>query len=72
MSFHIHNVEPGGAVDDQAALEQFQKQWMTYQKVVDHDSPAHKESAALLLNPTGKVDRASLKKIAAGDHGHHI
>jgi long-chain acyl-CoA synthetase len=24
------------------------------------------------LNPTGKVDRASLKKIAAGDHGRHI
>jgi long-chain acyl-CoA synthetase len=24
------------------------------------------------LNPTGKVDRVSLKKIAAGDHGHHI
>jgi len=24
------------------------------------------------LNPTGKVDRASLKKIAAGEHGHHI
>ena len=24
------------------------------------------------LNPTGKVDRASLKKIAAGDHGHHV
>ena len=24
------------------------------------------------LNPTGKVDRVSLKKIAAGDHGHHV
>ncbi|HUU67170.1 MAG TPA: class I adenylate-forming enzyme family protein [Methyloceanibacter sp.] len=24
------------------------------------------------LNPTGKVDRVSLKNIAAGDHGHHI
>lgn len=24
------------------------------------------------LNPTGKVDRASLKKIAAGDHAHHV
>jgi hypothetical protein len=22
------------------------------------------------LNPTGKVDRAALKKIAAGDHAH--
>jgi long-chain acyl-CoA synthetase len=24
------------------------------------------------LNPTGKVDRAALKKIAAGEHGHHV
>jgi long-chain acyl-CoA synthetase len=25
---------------------------------------------AMPLNPTGKVDRAALKKIAAGDHAH--
>jgi acyl-CoA synthetase (AMP-forming)/AMP-acid ligase II len=24
------------------------------------------------LNPTGKVDRATLKKLAAGDHAHHV
>jgi len=24
------------------------------------------------INPTGKVDRVALKKIAAGEHGHHI
>ena len=24
------------------------------------------------LNPTGKVDRVSLKKFAAGEHGHHV
>lgn len=24
------------------------------------------------LNPTGKVDRVALKKLAAGDHGHHV
>jgi acyl-CoA synthetase (AMP-forming)/AMP-acid ligase II len=24
------------------------------------------------LNPTGKVDRAALKKMAAGDHAHHV
>ncbi len=24
------------------------------------------------LNPTGKVDRVSLKKIAAAEHGHHV
>lgn len=24
------------------------------------------------LNPTGKVDRVALKKMAAGEHGHHL
>jgi acyl-coenzyme A synthetase/AMP-(fatty) acid ligase len=24
------------------------------------------------LNPTGKVDRTALKKMAAGDHAHHV
>ena len=24
------------------------------------------------LNPTGKVDRAALKKMAAGDHAHAV
>jgi len=28
--------------------------------------------AKMPLNPTGKVDRAALKKMAAGDHAHHI
>jgi hypothetical protein len=31
----IHQFLPGGAVVDAAALEQFQKQWATYQKLVD-------------------------------------
>jgi len=36
MSIHIHYIEAGGTVDDEQALEQFQKQWAIYQKVVDH------------------------------------
>ncbi len=27
MNIHIHRFQGGGAVDDAAALEQFQKQW---------------------------------------------
>ena len=27
---------------------------------------------AMPLNPTGKVDRAALKKLAAGDHAHSV
>jgi len=70
MSIHIHNLEPGGAVDDQAALEQFQKQWTTYQKVVDHDSLAHKESAALLHDALKAHEKPfDFLDIACGDAG---
>jgi hypothetical protein len=37
----IHQFRPGDAVVDEAALEQFQKQWATYQKVVDADWLSH-------------------------------
>ncbi len=70
MSIHIHNLEPGGAVDDQAALEQFQKQWTTYQKVVDHDSLAHKELAALLHDALKVLTKPfDFLDIACGDAG---
>jgi hypothetical protein len=70
MSVHIHSLEPGGAVDDQAALEQFQKQWTTYQKVVDHDSLAHKESAALLHDALKVLPEPfDFLDIACGDAG---
>ena len=42
MNVHIHSFQPGGAVADEAALEQFQKQWATYQKLVDTDALSHK------------------------------
>ena len=38
----IHQFQPGGAVVDKAALEQFQKQWASYQKLVDEDYVSHK------------------------------
>jgi len=70
MSIHIHHLHPGGAVDDQAALEQFQKQWATYQKMVDHDSLSHGQVGGILhdallplVMPFNFVD------IACGDAG---
>ena len=48
MNIHIHHFHSKGAVADQAALEQFQKQWATYQKLVDSDALAHKEVGAIL------------------------
>ena len=35
VNIHIHQFQPAGAVIDEAALEQFQRRWATYQKLVD-------------------------------------
>jgi hypothetical protein len=48
INVHIHRYEPGGDVDDAGALEQFQKQWATCQKMVDTDSLSHKEVSKIL------------------------
>ena len=70
MNIHIHHFHSKGAVADQAALEQFQTQWATYQKLVDADALAHKEvrtilhsALATLATPFAFVD------IACGDAG---
>jgi len=44
----IHQFQPDGGVVDKAALEQFQKQWATYQKVVDADGLSHKAVGKIL------------------------
>ena len=70
MSIHIHHVDPGETVDDQAALEQFQKQWATYQKLVDHDAVASKEAAAVLHDTLAAVPEPfDFLDIACGDAG---
>jgi hypothetical protein len=70
MSIHIQHSEPGGAVDDQAALEQFQKQWTTYQKLADHDSIAQNETAALLHDALKALTKPfDFLDIACGDAG---
>ena len=55
VNIHIHQFQPGGSVVDAAALEQFQQQWATYQKLVDADELSHEAVGALLrdsLNQT--------------------
>lgn len=70
MSIHIHHVSPGQTVDDQAALVQFQTQWTTYQKVVDHNSLAHKEVGAILHDVLEAIPKPfSFLDIACGDAG---
>ncbi len=48
VKVHIHQFLPGGAVMDEAALEQFQQQWATYQKLVDADALSHAAAANIL------------------------
>jgi Methyltransferase domain len=65
----IHQFQRGGEVVDEPALEQFQKQWTTYQKVVDADGLSHKAVGELLhdtLNQTF-VKSFSFLDIACGD-----
>ena len=68
MKIHWKELAPGTALLDQAALAQFQKQWATYQKLVDADSPAPTDPAALtFLTMTTKPSfRAEFK---AGEGG---
>src|SRR4029079_14661528 len=47
MNIHFHRATPGGIADD-AALEQLQKQWATYQKLVDADALSHNEVGTVL------------------------
>jgi hypothetical protein len=64
----IHQFKSGGVVDE-AALEQFQQQWATYQKVVDADCLAHKETAKILHDTLDQVFAKpfSFLDIACGD-----
>jgi len=41
MNIHFHRATPGG-IADEAALEQFQKQWATYQKLVETRFPTRR------------------------------
>jgi hypothetical protein len=80
----IHQFQPDGAVVDEAALEQFQAQWATYQKLVDADSLSHKAVGKILndtLNQTftgpfsvldiGCGDASEMKRALAGTKTRH-
>jgi methyltransferase family protein len=48
VNVHIHQFEGGTAVVDAAAMQQFEKQWASYQKLVDSDAVSHKAVGDLL------------------------
>jgi Methyltransferase domain len=68
---------PVGALDtsvragsDQAALEQFQQQWATYQKLVGTDALGHKEVGAILHQALAAITQPfAFLEIACGDAG---
>jgi hypothetical protein len=69
VNIHIQHFQPGQPVADEAALEQFQQQWATYQKLVDSDALSHKAVGKLLnaaLNAAFTTPFAFLD-IACGD-----
>jgi hypothetical protein len=70
MNIHIHHFHSKGPAADQAALEQFQKQWATYQKLVDTDSLAHKMVGAILRDALKAIPGPfAFLDIACGDAG---
>jgi hypothetical protein len=69
MNVHIREFEQG-AVDDASALEQFQKQWNTYQKLVDTDALSHREVGTILHEALLNVPQPfAFLDIACGDAG---
>jgi hypothetical protein len=70
MNIHIHHFHSKGAIADQAALEQFQKQWATYQKLVDTDAVASKKVGAILHSALAALPAPfAFLDIACGDAG---
>jgi Methyltransferase domain len=70
MKIRIHHFHSQGAAADQTALEQFQKQWATYQKLVDTDVLSHREVGAILHRAlVAMPEPFAFLDIACGDAG---
>jgi methylase of polypeptide subunit release factors len=70
INIHIRHHRAHAGVDDEAALEQFQKQWATYQKLVDSDALSHKEVGEILHGALEAIPQPfAFLDIACGDAG---
>jgi hypothetical protein len=68
MNILIRELTGGAPVLDESALEQFQRQWATYQKLVDADVLSHKAVGEILHDAlAGQGDVFSFLDIACGD-----
>jgi len=66
----IHEIAPSTEIDDATAMEQFQKQWQTYQKLVDADALSHREVGDRLHEALAAIGEPySILDIACGDAG---
>ena len=64
----IREFAPKQTVADQNALEQFQKQWSTYQKLVDADALSHRAAGELLHDALCAIPTTfAIVDIACGD-----
>ena len=64
----IQEFAPKQTVADQNALEQFQKQWSTYQKLVDADALSHRAAGELLHDALCAIPTTfAIVDIACGD-----
>jgi hypothetical protein len=67
VNIHIHQFKPGGATVDAGAMDQFQKQWRTYQKLVDNDLLAHRAVGVQLAAALSGQPQFEFLDIACGD-----
>ena len=68
VNVQIHQFDAGGAVVDAVALEQFQKQWSTYQKLVHADAFSHRAAGKLLHDALCAIPTTfAFADIACGD-----
>ena len=71
VNVHVRQFAPEGAVIDAAALAQFQQQWATYRKLLEHDYLSHREVGRILHETLKEVFATSFRflDIACGDAG---
>jgi hypothetical protein len=69
VNVHIRQFTAGGATVDAGAMEQFQKQWGTYQKLVDHDFLSHRAVGDQLAKALAGEAAFDFLDIACGDAG---
>ena len=68
VNVHLHEFQPGAGPIDATAMQQFQRQWTSYQALVDNDYLAHRAVGDRLRAALMAVkEPITLLDIACGD-----